>query len=96
MPKGDKARQGLNQLLEQCPDATVVHIWNQDYPQSWSTGPGPWTIVDLKDSEPKIDKYAIFNATGNVYLLTKGAVMDDPFILITPVSSPKVTITDGQ
>jgi hypothetical protein len=92
------ARYGLNRLLELNPNADIAFLRQQDEkimeayrkaanPSEWHTeywlAGGPWLCVDLC-TDGKIERFAIWNATGNVYRLDKhGAVEDDPFITIT-------------
>jgi hypothetical protein len=83
-----KARQGLDRLLAEYPEAEVGRIWSYEHVESivYATNSGPWTCVDLLIAPETIVQFAIWNYTGNVYRLdTSGAVEDDPFIVITPL-----------
>jgi hypothetical protein len=98
--KATKMREGLDCLLELHPEAEVARVLRQhedddwDHPtrEGWAWPRGPWTEVDLilevpSDRPPDLTKFAIWNRTGNVYKIDKlGAVQDDPFIEVTPMS----------
>lgn len=71
---------------------TVVAVYNLQRPTEFGRGylassiprdPGAWTVADLAD-DGKALRFAIWNATGNVYRVDEhGAAEDDPFITIT-------------
>jgi hypothetical protein len=93
------ARRGLDALLKQYPTADLAWTRQQDEkimevyreqiePSQYNTeywlAPGPWLCVDLYVNG-RIEQFAIWNRTGNVYRIFNGAAEDDPFISITNV-----------
>jgi hypothetical protein len=81
----DLALKGLEWLAEQHPDARVVLYDKQ--PETWSRIEGPWVCIDFVcGPTAQVSRYAIWKATGNVYLVgDDGAVEDDPIYEVTPL-----------
>lgn len=103
------SRKGLDRLLAQHPNYDLIRVENQEYGELPVTDlfggrpggfKGPWTVIDLHARDDRvlpILRYAIWNVTGNVYHCNEdGAVADDPFITITPLTDPPEARRRGE
>lgn len=88
-----KAREGLDLLLAEYPDAMIVEYDSQprrEYAEGLGvSSAGVWVCVDLNVGIQAVMKFAILKTTGNVYRvhgdLLGGEVEDDPFLVVTPL-----------
>lgn len=73
-PERDVVAEGIDRVLEHYPGANV----------EWTRISNYWTTLKLVGGKIIIGEVAIWNATGNAYLVDEhGAAADDPFIVVT-------------
>lgn len=78
-PKIDVVAEGIDRVLAHYPGATV----------EWTKISDAWTVLKLVGGEIVIGEIAIWNETGNAYHVGEfGAVEGDPFIVVTPLTTP--------
>lgn len=84
-------RQGLDKLLALNEAHEVLLIrsirpTSEHFATSEPFTPEPWITVDLLSPSQKIERWAIWRNTGNVYAVDElGAAADDPTIVVTPL-----------